>query len=267
MAIMFGNGSVTTYNGDEAYIMKTEQFTASASAAGNAPTTAGWSEKYVGPDGKQYTKLNPKFYDATGAVVDSFTAQATYFCSYDLKVDGAVIEISANSFPGTYYVTGDTFARAESTGKDEFFQFIIPKAKVQSENTITLEAEGDPSVFNMNLKVLRPADGVMMKLVKYDLVNGSDGTSTTSTMYHNHFLDPASASGGYTVADGSTLDIAKPTAAGEEEVDWMSTDTAVATVASGTNGKGVVTGVDPGTVTILATWDGGYAAYSVTVTA
>lgn len=47
------------------------------------------------------------------------------------------------------------------------FQFIIPKAKVQSENTITLEAEGDPSVFNMSLRVMRPADGVMMKLVKY----------------------------------------------------------------------------------------------------
>ena len=33
------------------------------------------------------------------------------------------------------------------------------------------------------------------------------------------------------------------------------------------NGAAVVTGVDPGTVAILATWDGGYAAYNVTVTA
>ena len=84
--------------------------------------------------------------------------------------DGSVIEISANSFPGTYYVTGDTYARSETTGKDEFFQFIIPKAKVTSENTITLEAEGDPSVFSMNLTVLRPESGEMMKLVQYDLV-------------------------------------------------------------------------------------------------
>ena len=80
-----------------------------------------------------------------------------------------VIEISANTFPGTYYVTGDTFARSEITGEDEFFQFIIPKAKMNAENTITLEAEGDPSVFNMTLRVLRPADGKMMKLVKYNL--------------------------------------------------------------------------------------------------
>ena len=274
MAIMFGNGSVVTYNDTDSYIMKTEQFVASANASGNTPTAAGWSEYYIGPDGKKYQKINQKFYDAAGNVTTTFygpdatTGEThTYFCSYDLKVNGAIIEVSANSFPGTYYVTGDTFARAEATGNDEFFQFIIPKAKVQSENTITLEAEGDPSVFNMNLKVLRPADGVMMKLVKYDLVDGSPADSTSSTMYHNHYLDPASASGGYTVADGSTLDIVKPTAAGEEEVTWMSTDTAVATVASGTGGKGVVTGVDPGTAAILATWDGGYAAYNVTVTA
>ena len=69
------------------------------------------------------------------------------------------------------------------------FQFIIPKAKVTSENTITLEAEGDPSVFNMNLKVLRPADGVMMRLVKYEL-NGGVNTdeSLQATLIHNHDL-------------------------------------------------------------------------------
>ena len=65
-----------------------------------------------------------------------------------------------------------TYARSEITGKDEFFQFIVPKAKMQAENTITLEAEGDPSVFNMNLRVMRPANGEMMKLVKYNINKG-----------------------------------------------------------------------------------------------
>lgn len=86
-----------------------------------------------------------------------------------MTVKGNEIEISAGTFPGTYYITGDTYARSETTGKDEFFQFIIPKAKVASENTITMEAEGDPSVFDMNLRVMRPADGKMMKLIKYDV--------------------------------------------------------------------------------------------------
>ena len=80
-----------------------------------------------------------------------------------------VIDINADTFPGTYYITGDTFCRSDVTGEDDFFQFIIPKAKMSSENTITLEAEGDPSVFNMNLTVLRPESGPMMQLIQYNL--------------------------------------------------------------------------------------------------
>ena len=196
MAIMFGNGTVEEYTGEEAYIMKTEQFI--ATEAVNVPaegtSAAGWAAKYTGPDGKLYLKKNPKFYDATGEVVTTFVKNTKYFCSFDLVVDGAIIEVSANTFPGTYYVTGDTYARSETTGKDEFFQFIIPKAKVQSENTITLEAEGDPSVFNMSLKVLRPADGKMMKLVKYTLMNEEEaGKDDGVTLYHNHVLAGESA--------------------------------------------------------------------------
>ena len=198
MAIMFGNGSVTEYTtttgtgATNAFIMKTEQFTATATTVPDGTQDAsGWKAKYSAPDGKLYTKYNAKFFDAESKTPSALVVGQTYFCSYDLKINGAIIDISANSFPGTYYVTGDTFARAEATGKDEFFQFIIPKAKVQSENTITLEAEGDPSVFNMNLKVLRPADGIMMKLVKYELAeNGTDPAATDSTIYHNHYLDP-----------------------------------------------------------------------------
>lgn len=112
-------------------------------------------------------------YDANGNIGEGTAEDFDYvtFLLGDVagyQVSGATIEVSANTFPGTYYVTGDTFARSDITGDDEFFQFIIPKAKVQSENTLTLEAEGDPSVFNMSLRVMRPADGKMMKLVKYN---------------------------------------------------------------------------------------------------
>lgn len=156
MAIMFGDGTAD----DLTTITKTQTF-----KGATAPT------QYIIPGGKTVSITSSTIYDATGSVVASNSLQAdtTYFQTFDLTVTGSSIEISAQTFPGTYYVTGDTYARSETTGKDEFFQFIIPKAKVQSENTITLEAEGDPSVFNMNLRVMRPADGVMMKLVKYDL--------------------------------------------------------------------------------------------------
>lgn len=81
--------------------------------------------------------------------------------------NGKTITIDATHFPGTYRVVGDTYSRSEASGEDEFFQFVIYKAKVSSENTITLQADGDPSTFNLNLTVLRNSDGKMMDLIQY----------------------------------------------------------------------------------------------------
>ena len=89
----------------------------------------------------------------TGKNLDGHKVMFTYW----VKATTKTIVVSGDTFPGTYYVQGDTF------------QFIVPKAKLTAEQTITLEAEGDPSTFNMNLTVLRPESGEMMKLVQYDL--------------------------------------------------------------------------------------------------
>lgn len=166
MAIMFGDGSTDNVT------------TVTKTFPVNQVTVTG-SSFTVEINRKTYTLSSPSFYDENGSVASTAPTDAASLASYayvtaEMPAEGKSIEISASTFPGTYYVTGDTYARSETTGIDEFFQFIIPKAKMQSENTITLEAEGDPSVFNMNLRVMRPADGKMMKLVKYDLTGGTE---------------------------------------------------------------------------------------------
>lgn len=98
-----------------------------------------------------------------------------FMFTYWVKATTKTITVSGDSFPGTYYIQGDTYSRSDVTGKDQFFQFIIPKAKMTAENTITLEAEGDPATFSMSLTVLRPESGEMMKLVQYDLEDPSAG--------------------------------------------------------------------------------------------
>lgn len=152
MAIMFGDGSTTESSS------LTVKKTLSQTAVTNGQFTIQGITYDIPSDAKYYTE--------EGAISESKEDYA--YVTFDWVVSGASIDISANSFPGTYYVTGDTYARSEKTGKDEFFQFVIRKAKVQSENTITLEAEGDPSVFNMSLRVLRPVSGPMMQLIKYN---------------------------------------------------------------------------------------------------
>ena len=43
----------------------------------------------------------------------------------------------------------------------------------------------------MSLRVLRPSDGIMMKLVKYDLIStGTNDDTSTSSIAHNHSLTP-----------------------------------------------------------------------------
>lgn len=160
MAIMFsGNANVTA---TPTTLKKTLEFVGST-----APTQ--WTDN----NGIAHAIATPSYYDASGTSVTAgdLASDQRYFVTFNVTTagDAVTIEISPNAFPGTYYVTGDTYARSYATGKDEFFQFIIPKAKVLSEQTLTLEAEGDPTVFSMNLRVLRALDGEMMKLVKYSV--------------------------------------------------------------------------------------------------
>lgn len=134
------------------------------------------------------------------------------------SADGTVI-IDANKFPGTYAVIGTTYARDEATGEDSVFKFVIPKAKIQSETTLTMEAEGDPTVIGMTLKVLRTKSGEMMGLVL-------DGYTSTATdaVHHVTFVTENSStvkkvtgntttweSIGVTASDGKTWSPAYPT--------------------------------------------------------
>lgn len=83
------------------------------------------------------------------------------------------LTISPSTFPGTYKVVGETFMRSRDTGADEGFQFVINKAKITSNVTLTMQAEGDPSTFEMSLQVLESTnengDKEMMKLIRYNM--------------------------------------------------------------------------------------------------
>ena len=196
MAIMFGNGSVVNKSAQN--ITKTA--VVRVDADGKLPATfvadvydvtAGSKRLKVRMDDANPSADEIAFANSgitlvsltseAGAVIDKdltkqewATARTDYrgqkvFITYTVKATTKTVVVSGDSFPGTYYVVGDTYARSDVDGRDQFFQFIINKAKITSENTITLEAEGDPSVFSMNLTVLRPESGEMMQLIQYDL--------------------------------------------------------------------------------------------------
>lgn len=95
MAIMFGNGTVQ----DVTTIRKTQTFTATDTST--KPTS------FTLPGGGTVAISGDTVYDATGSTVTQFTVGQQYFQTFDVNITGSQIVISANSFPGTYYVTGD----------------------------------------------------------------------------------------------------------------------------------------------------------------
>ena len=101
--------------------------------------------------------------------------------------NSAIITVTANGFPGTYTVVGKTYAR-DVDGTDHLLTFVIWKAKVQAETTFTMEAEGDPSTLNVNLKVLRADDNTTIgstagEMVKLIIDKSAPGTVAPSISF------------------------------------------------------------------------------------
>ncbi len=90
-----------------------------------------------------------------------------YYRYASLDEEAEYYLITSDSFPGTYRLVGDTVVR-NTNGDDEPFQVVIERAKVQPGFSMNFQAEGDPSAFDMNIKILRDEkDNAMVKMIKY----------------------------------------------------------------------------------------------------
>lgn len=140
-------------------------------------------------------KTMEPFQDGTPIAEGERILKWTQSVAYSGESIGNTIEISADKFPGTYMVQGETLVRDKATGKDQRFQFTIPEAKMSAEDTsITLEADGDPVVFSFSMKVLRPDNGIMMKFVQFDVVENeeeNDGSTMVKDTENLNLLDDA----------------------------------------------------------------------------
>lgn len=98
----------------------------------------------------------------------SMETLAAIFGDSDAKTT-TTVEIGADTYPGYYKVTGWTYAKT-TDGENKYFKFEIPKAKISSNVTLTMEAEGDPTVFDMTLTVLQNITGTGAEATKDPLV-------------------------------------------------------------------------------------------------
>ena len=161
--------------------------------AGNQNGTPSEADKTAQAVFVDPTTMEP-YPDGTPIVEGEIFLKWTRSIAYEGQSLGSVIEISADKFPGVYKVVGDTCIKNKETGKEERFQFVIPEAKMGAEETITLEADGDPAVFDFNMKVLRPEDGVMVRFIQYNVVENeeeNDGSTMVEDTENLNLLDDA----------------------------------------------------------------------------
>jgi hypothetical protein len=123
-------------------------------------------------DGDESQEITPV--SKTGNVIEFMNSdiaagdKVVVHYKYTTGANAQKITISADKFPAYIKVVGDTLIRNSLTGADEAFQFVIQKAKIQPNFTLTFQADGDPTVFDMNLEVFRTdASSEMITLIKY----------------------------------------------------------------------------------------------------
>ncbi|MCR8994652.1 hypothetical protein [Brevibacillus laterosporus] len=94
--------------------------------------------------------------------------QVIVYYQYETTSDVEVLKIQSDKYSGFYRIVGDTFWRNQATLSDEKVQIVIPKAKIMSQFTLTMQPDGEPSVFDFNLDVFKDTNTTdMVKIVRY----------------------------------------------------------------------------------------------------
>lgn len=110
-----------------------------------------------------------KFTVKIGTVYYKWTRTVRHKDTNEDTILGKTFVIDAETFPDAYKIVGETYIRNQKTGKDQRYQFVIHRANVSTDTSITLEAEGDPTTFSMQIDVLTPPNDIMMELKQYDV--------------------------------------------------------------------------------------------------
>ena len=184
LAILLGG----TPREKEIIIKKTDIFVATDTAL-PIEGGSGWNNKIINSDGEKYTKINPVFFDKNKNKVTKLKIGERYICSYEVNINSLVIDVFSNFNDKKYCVIGETYIRSEKDGTDESFYFIIPKASISSNIKLDLEAEGDPSVFDMELKALKMKNLPLMQLVRNKTMTDYSETSEQKAIIGKAILE------------------------------------------------------------------------------
>lgn len=96
----------------------------------------------------------------TGAGVKGDRVRVYY--TMNTPADSQTIRVTSDQFGGTYKVVADVLVRDENTKKDYYAQFIAYNAKIEDNFSFSFSPDGDPSVLDIPLEILKPTGSTNM---------------------------------------------------------------------------------------------------------
>lgn len=163
LAMLNGTGVVTGATN----IFKTETMVLGATKASLAETPIADTVIALDEQGKAVEITATGKEVVLKGATEGKTVKARVFYQFAKATGAEKIVVSANKFAGYYKVVGDTVLRNADTGQDEAFQIVIHKAKMKSDINLEFKADGEPSVFNLDLEVFPNENGDMVEYIKY----------------------------------------------------------------------------------------------------
>lgn len=137
--------------------------------------------------GWQDTEEDTKFVLKPGTGYLKWSRTVKYISNDDEGSLGNTLVIDAETFSGDYKIVGETYIRNQKTGRDQRYQIVINRAQINSETNITLQADGDPTTFSMQIDVLSPQNGDLMELRQFnvdeDFVHGGTRVVAQNNQY------------------------------------------------------------------------------------
>lgn len=99
---------------------------------------------------------------------DNIGARVRVYYKAETGADAKTVKVTSDKFGGTYKMVADVLIRDESTSQDFFGQFIVPRAKIEDDFSFNFSPEGDPSVLDIPIEILKdPQSTDMWELVIY----------------------------------------------------------------------------------------------------
>lgn len=155
--------TINANEGDETWAVDDKKTTVDFNNDGESEKLKGKLWAYINPKTMRPYDDDYWFHQGEPYLVHSLTL------AENKKLKAKKITVTANQWPGMYMMIGETWIRDKETGKDERMQIKIPFCKVKSDHTLTLSADGDPTVFNIDLEVAKPTYGNMIEITTYEI--------------------------------------------------------------------------------------------------